>query len=128
VVSNHGSTIILCVVLMWLVLNWRDAVAIGKVYKSMLEVSDGWKAIIDKHGDLQHDLVKNAFESFDKARLELTTLHEELRMWRSQNEELNDWNGNLVCENEQLRTELYESRRALWIERYGPLGNDDVFF
>jgi hypothetical protein len=127
-VVNYGSTILLCVVLMWLVMNWRDAVASSKVCKSMLDWSDRWKEVIDKRSDRDHDLVKGVFESLDKARLEATKLHEELRIWRSQNEQLSDWNSRSVTENDDLRTELYESRKALWIERNGPLGNDDVLF
>jgi len=113
-VAAHGSTIILCVVLMWLVFNWRESVGTARMYKMMLDMSGRWESTSDKHYERQHELIKDLFETTDKLRLEACKAHEDLMKSRS--------------ENDDLLKELHHLRKALWIEKNGPLGDDDVFF
>lgn len=124
--------ILLCVVLMWLLFNWREAVTSAKTYETMLTRSDiwhaNWNALTDKQGERDSELIKRFSDTAHSLHLEVNQLHEELRKARRDNELINDWNQRLTNENDELRSEIYESRKALWIERNGPPGGDDVFF
>ena len=127
-ISNHASTLLLCLVLMWLVFNWREAVASTNVLNTMLDMSDNWRDVTDRCYQRNHELVKDLFETTDRLRLKENRLHEEPVKLRRENEEVNDWNQRQANEKDDVMQELYQLRKALWIEKNGPLGDDVVLF
>jgi len=133
---HHAPTILLCVVLMWLVSNWREGVHGAKMYESMLTMSDNWNAkwnaTINERGERDHDLIKRLLADVEQLRSEKDKLFAELAEERRENEvvvqDLVERVQRSRGENDELVKELYEARKALWTEKNGPLSDDGMFF
>jgi hypothetical protein len=105
-VFDHGSTILLCVVLMWLVLKWKDAEACTKIVQMSLDLSDRWRKLAEMDAERQHELTKGLIEKTDRLHSETTKLHEQLSKRQDEISSLYDCNFRIVNENLDFRMQI----------------------